>query len=408
MDAGRIDLAEVLAQRGVSRRRFLKYCATMAAALALPPRFAFEIARGLQSSPRIPVIWLEGQDCAGNSEALLRAEQPTISELILQTLSLDHHHLLMAPSGKRTEKSIEDILREFPNGYVAVIEGAIPLADGGVYCTIGGRAFAEVAREIVKGALATVAVGTCALDGGLPAARGGLTGAVGVSTWLNDPTIRLINLPGCPMNPDNLTALVIQYLALQKWPEVDSLNRPLFAYGDQVHATCESLPHYRAKEFVKAWGDEGHRKGWCLYEMGCKGPSTDANCSTLKFNGGTSWPVSSGHGCVGCTMPQFWDAMSPFYASGRPQVVPTPTPVDYRTPVPETRTPAPPGSTATPGSGPSSGDDDNGALLIGLGAVAVAAAGGAGAFIAVRSRRGHDAGQNADDASPDEGTEEER
>jgi len=26
-----------------------------------------------------------------------------------------------------------------------------------------------------------------------------------------------------------------------------------------------------------------------------------------------AWPVSVGHGCIGCTEPKFWDTMTPFY-----------------------------------------------------------------------------------------------
>ena len=226
---------------------FLKFCAVMAGVLAMPPQFAHVIARELTRASRVPVVWLEAQDCAGNSEALLRAEKPTVAEVLLDTLSLEHHELLMAPSGISADKSIEDVMAAFPSGYIAVVEGAIPLADGGVYCTIGGKTFAEFARETCEKALAVVAVGSCAWDGGIPAARGGITGAVGVNTWLAGSGVKLINLPGCPMNPENLTALIVQYLATKEWPATDSLGRPLFAYGDTVHETCESLPHYRKK-----------------------------------------------------------------------------------------------------------------------------------------------------------------
>ena len=33
----------------------------------------------------------------------------------------------------------------------------------------------------------------------------------------------------------------------------------------------------------------------------------------MKWNDGTSWPVESGHGCIGCSEPGFWDKGS-FYA----------------------------------------------------------------------------------------------
>ena len=118
------------------------------------------------------------------------------------------------------------------------------------------------------------------------------------------------------MNPENLTATIVHYLTFGEFPATDARGRPLFAYGDSVHQTCAALPHFQRNEFVREWGDAGHRNGWCLYQMGCKGPDTYANCSTIRFNGGVSWPVAAGHGCVGCTESDFWDAMAPFYQPG--------------------------------------------------------------------------------------------
>jgi hydrogenase small subunit len=69
----------------------------------------------------------------------------------------------------------------------------------------------------------------------------------------------------------------------------------------------------RRRPFVTEWGDEGHRKGWCLYKMGCKGPEATFNCPMVQWNDHTSWPIRAGHGCIACASPRFWDHMSPFY-----------------------------------------------------------------------------------------------
>jgi hydrogenase small subunit len=314
MSSVQIDVPAYLADRGITRRQFLKFATAMAAVLALPSRYGERIARAVAMAPRVPVIWLNGQDCAGNTEALLRAARPSVSEVILDYLSLDYHEVLMAPSGAAAEHLLGRTMAAYPHGYLAVVEGSIPLADGGIYCTIGGGAFTEIVAEVCGGALATIAVGSCAWDGGLPSAAGGITRAVGVDQFL--PGVNVVNLSGCPMNPENLTATIVHYLTFGELPARDSEGRPLFAYGDLVHQRCASLPHFQRDEFVREWGDEGHRQGWCLYQMGCKGPDTHANCSTIRFNGGVSWPVAAGHGCVGCTEGAFWDAMSPFYQPG--------------------------------------------------------------------------------------------
>jgi hydrogenase small subunit len=300
-----------LLERGISRRAFLKFSGAMASTLALPRDYARRIAVALATTPRVPVIWLEGQDCAGNTEAFLRASHPTVAEIVLDTLSVNYHETIMAPAGDAAEKSRLDTMSAFPNGYIAVVEGAIPVGEGGIYCTVGGHAFVDTVQEVCNGALATIAVGTCAFDGGLPAAAGGPTGALGVTAIV--PRATVINLPGCPLNVQNLTATIVHFLTFKEWPAVDTHRRPFFAYGQLIHDQCERRAHFEQGEYVQAWGDEGHRKGWCLYKMGCKGPETYANCPTVRFNDRTSWPVKVGHGCVGCTMPGFWDAMTPFY-----------------------------------------------------------------------------------------------
>jgi hydrogenase small subunit len=304
-------LYALLAQRGISRRSFLKFSAAVTAALALPGSYAPRIAAAVTTAPRIPIIWLEGQDCAGNTEAFLRASHPTVAELVLDILSVDYHETIMAAAGLQAEEARLATMQKYPNGYIAVVEGSIPMLDDGVYCTIGGKAFSQTVREVCEGALVTIAVGSCAFDGGLPGAAGGWTGAVGASQAV--PRAKVINLPGCPMNVQNLTATIVHFLTFKQWPATDSLGRPLFAYGQLIHDQCERRAHFERGEFVQAWGDEAAREGWCLYKMGCKGPETYANCPTARFNDGTSWPVKAGHGCVGCTMPGFWDQMSPFY-----------------------------------------------------------------------------------------------
>ncbi len=311
MEGSGRSIADLLMERGVSRRDFLKFSTAMAGVLALPPSYGRTIAQALSTAPRVPVIWLEGQDCAGNTEGLLRASHPTTAQLILEILSLDYHETIMAPAGKAAEKSKDDSMTANHGKYICVVEGAIPVGENGAYCAIGGRAFSDIAQQTIEGALATIAVGSCAFDGGLPAAHGGPTGAIGAKALV--PSATVINLPGCPMNVQNLTATIVHYLTFGAWPAVDSMGRPMFAYGQLIHDQCERRAHFDAGEFVTAWGDAASFKGWCLYKMGCKGPETYANCPTARFNDATSWPVKSGHGCVGCTMPAFWDQMTPFY-----------------------------------------------------------------------------------------------
>jgi hydrogenase small subunit len=302
---------EALHRRGVTRRDFVKFCTAMTVALALPMRYMPTIAHALETTIRPVVIWREFQDCAGNTEALLRSSHPTVGEIVLDLLSVNYHETLMAPSGAAAEKSVADTIKQYPGKYLAIIEGSVPLNEGGIYCTIGGRSAIDLVKEVVGNAAATIAVGTCATFGGIPAAAGGGTGAVGVAEAV--PGAKVLNLSGCPANAASIAAVIVHYLTFHEMPATDELGRPLFLHGELIHDHCPRRAHYDAGQFVVEWGDQGHRAGWCLYKMGCKGPSTHYNCPQVQYNDGTNWPIGVGHGCVGCAEPAFWDRMTPFY-----------------------------------------------------------------------------------------------
>ena len=260
-----------LESRGVSRREFAGFCGVMASALALPKTFAVKIAKAVAATEKPVLVWLEFQDCAGNTESFLRADRPTAAEVILDTLSIDYHETIMAAAGHQAEENLAKTVKERPGKYIAVVEGSIPTGANGAYCTIGGRSALQIAREVCGNAPATIAIGTCATFGGLPAAAPNPTGALGVADAVPDVK-NLINLSACPANVENLTALIVYYLTFEQWPPLDQYRRPLFAYGKSIHDNCERRAHFDAGQYVEAWGDEGHRTGYCLYKMGCKGP----------------------------------------------------------------------------------------------------------------------------------------
>jgi hydrogenase small subunit len=300
-----------LQKKGVSRRRFLKFCSLMTATLALPSRYVVQLASALEKTKKPVLVWLQFQDCAGNSEAILRSSHPSVLEVVLDLLSWEYHEIVMAGAGHQAEAALQRVVKEEKGKYLAVVEGAIPLADDGVYCTVAGKTAISIAREVCMNAAATIAAGACAWYGGLVAASPNPTGAVGISEAV--PEAKVINLGGCPQNPVNTVAVLVHYLTFGELPAVDQYNRPLFAYGRVIHDQCERRAHFDAGRYVQEWGDEGHRRGWCLYKMGCKGPQATFNCPSVRFNDGTSWPVKSGHGCVGCGAYNFWETKSPFY-----------------------------------------------------------------------------------------------
>jgi hydrogenase small subunit len=312
MEAPRTWFLEELERRGVSRREFLSFCGVVASALALPKAVGAQIAEAIAKKEKPTLLWLEFQDCAGNSEAFLRSGRPAVADIVLDILSIDYHETLMAAAGRQAEEARDKAVADKRGAYLAVVEGSIPTADGGVYCTIGGRSALQIAREVCGDAAATIAIGTCAAFGGIPAAAPNPTGAVSVADAV--PGVRnLINLPACPANAENLAALLVYYLTFDRWPPLDRYRRPLFAYGKAIHDACERRAHFDAGQYVEQWGDAGHRHGYCLYKMGCKGPVTRQNCPQVRWNDGTNWPIGCGHPCIGCAEPDFWDKMTPFY-----------------------------------------------------------------------------------------------
>jgi hydrogenase small subunit len=298
--------------RGVTRRSFLGFCSGAAALLGLPGGAANAIAAALETKRKPSLIWLEFQSCTGDTESFLRASKPSTADVILDLLSVDYSETIMAAAGSHAEQARAAALDAAKGGYIVVVEGSIPSGAGGMYCAIGGKSALQIAREVCKDAAAVVAVGTCAAFGGLPAAAPNPTGAMSVEDAV--PGIRtLINLPACPVNAENLTALLAYYLTYEKWPPTDRLHRPLFAYGKTIHDACGRRAHYDAGQYVEHFGDEGHRLGYCLFKVGCKGPVTSHNCPNIGWNETNQWPVACGHPCIGCAEPEFWDKMTPFY-----------------------------------------------------------------------------------------------
>ena len=302
-------LGEIFKAQGVSRRGFLKFCTGMASLMALPQSMVPAIAAALEQARRPSVIWLSFQECTGCTESLTRSHAPTLEGLIFDAISLDYHHTLQAAAGHAAEEAREAAMQENYGNYLLVVDGSIPLGNPG-YSTIAGISNLDMLKEVAGGAAAVIAVGSCAAFGGLPNADPNPTGAVPVSDIVTDKP--LINVPGCPPIPVVISGVLAHYLTFGSIPELDHLRRPKVFYGQNIHDRCYRRPFYEQGKFAETFDDEGARKGWCLFKLGCKGPITYNACATVKWNEATSFPIESGHGCLGCSEPRFWD-MGGFY-----------------------------------------------------------------------------------------------
>jgi hydrogenase small subunit len=287
-----------------SRRDFLRTCLIAAAAVGLTGPSAMAVVEEAVKGNKPSVIWLHFQECTGCTMSLLRPSHPGLSELILDLISLDYHETLFAAAGRQAEAALKTAIDRNAGKYVCVIEGAIPWKENGVYCMVGGRTAVEILHETAEKAAVVIALGSCASWGGIPSADPNPTGAVGVSEMIRDKPV--VNLPGCPPNPYILLGTVLNFATFGDLRRVDSKGRPLFAYSRTIHENCARRPHFDAGRFADEFGDEGHRLGYCLYKLGCKGPATHAPCSLNHFcEVPDAWPIGIGAPCFGCTEKEF-------------------------------------------------------------------------------------------------------
>jgi [NiFe] hydrogenase small subunit len=274
----------------ISRRTFLKYCGSVAAALGLSQTMIPQIAEALTSDNRPPVLWLHFSECTGCSESFLRAADPDVTAILLDVLNVTYHETIQVACGEKAEYNRDQTVLNHAGEFICIVEGSIPTADNGVYGMVGGRTMLDIAQSVIPHAKHTIAFGTCAAYGGLAAAAPNPTGAKGVKDAIGVDTI---NITGCPPHPVNLVACVTSYLLNNRMPALRSDGRPTFCHGQTIHASC-TVPH------------------GCLQGYNCKGPRTYNNCHKTLYNQ-ESWCVQAEHQCIGCSEPNFWDTNAPFY-----------------------------------------------------------------------------------------------
>jgi hydrogenase small subunit len=302
-------LTRVVESHGINRRDFLKYCAATAAVLGLSElEFTTRVAQAIEAaSKKPPLIWLEGQDCAGCTISFTGILNPPASSIILDKISLRYHETVMAASGHLAEKVYHDTVKQ--GGYVLIVEGSVPSTDDR-FCMIGGRPFKKILEEAAQKAAAIIAVGACAAYGGIPAATP--TKGMGLNKAL--PGKKVINLPTCPVHADHLAGTVLYFLTTGKVPELDKIGRPVSYFGQPIHDNCRRRAHFDFGRFLKDWNDP-KQKDWCLFEKGCKGPITNSDCPVRRWNDGINFCIDCGSPCQGCAEPGFYAEMTPLYTA---------------------------------------------------------------------------------------------
>jgi hydrogenase small subunit len=301
---------ESITQAGYSRRDFMKFSTYIAAFMGLENTMVGQIAKSLESTPRLPVIWEHYQECTCCSESFIRSNHPIVANIILDEISLDYTLTLMAASGHQAEAAKRETMKKYHGEYILCVEGSIPLGDDGNYCCIAGQTAKQQFLEAAEGAKAIISWGSCASNGCVQAAYPNPTEATPIHKIIkNKPIIRV---PGCPPIGEVMAGIIVHVVAFGRLPKLDRMGRPKAFYSKRVHDSCYRRPYYDAGLFAETFDDQNAKNGYCLYKVGCKGPMTYNSCGIIKWNNGVSYPIQSGHGCIGCSEENFWDN-GPFY-----------------------------------------------------------------------------------------------
>ena len=243
--------------------------------------------------------------------------EPNIASVVLDILSLNYTETIMMAAGYSAEKAKNDTIAA--GKYILIYEGSVMTAYDGAILQIGGKKGTDELIEAAKNAEAVVAVGSCAFDGGWVAADPNPGKATGCGQFLASQGIKtpVINLPTCPVNPDWVVWVLVQYLLLGQVPNLDSLGRPTAIFGETIHDNCPRRGHFDNGEFVYHFGSAEEAKGYCLHAMGCKGPQTYTNCPIVRWNSKMSWCVEAGSPCIGCGNPHWVDNDAPFLSRSK-------------------------------------------------------------------------------------------
>lgn len=250
-------------------------------------------------------IWLECSGCEGDIISFLNADKPDFKYFLEQMVNLKFSNSLMQPDG---ESAYEDFLETLDTDFILGVEGSLTKKDNGFYAAMasykgkrisaaeGVSLAAEKARKII-------AIGTCAAFGGISAAKPNPTGCVSLSEFLNK---KVINIPGCPVNPLWLMGTIASLILYDK-VEVDDKGRPLMFFGETNHENCPRRSYFDNNIFAKKLGEPE-----CMFKLGCRGPITKAYCPLGKWNSRINWPVENNTPCIGCANEYFPDGTEPF------------------------------------------------------------------------------------------------
>jgi hydrogenase small subunit len=281
----------------------------------------------------IHIIWTTGGlSCDGDTVSITAAMQPSVEDVVmgaipgLPKVHLHNPVLAFELGGDTFMTWFYQAERGELDPFVLVVEGSIPnekIKTEGYWAAQGvnpatGQPIptTEWIDRLAPKALAVVAIGTCATYGGIHAMQGNPTGAMGLAdylgwNWRSKAGIPIVNVPGCPVQPDNFmeTLLYLLYQAAGLAPMIplDDALRPTWLFGKTVHEGCDRGSYYEQGDFATEYGSPQ-----CLVKLGCWGPVVQCNVPKRGWMNGIGGCPNVGGICIGCTMPGFPDKFMPF------------------------------------------------------------------------------------------------
>jgi hydrogenase small subunit len=280
----------------------------------------------------VHILWIsELLGCDGDSVSVTAAMQPSIEDVVMGNIpGLPkvhlHNKVLAYENGDEFMKAFYQAEKGELDPFVLVIEGSIPnenIKPEGFWAAMGADPVTgqpipttQWIDRLAPKALAVVACGTCATYGGIHAMAGNATGAMGLADYLGwnfrtPAGIPIVNVPGCPVQPDNFmeTVLYLLYQAAGLSPMIplDDALRPTWLFGKTVHEGCDRAGYYEQGDFATEYGSPK-----CIVKLGCWGPVVKCNVPKRGWMAGIGGCPNVGGICIGCTMPGFPDKFMPF------------------------------------------------------------------------------------------------
>ena len=230
-----------LADRGVTRRDFLKFCGSVAAMLGLSEAMVPTVASAVEqaaASTLTPAVWIDGGLCTGCTESTAQGTTPDVAQIVLDILSMNYMETIMYATGADAEAALKDTVEKYKGKFIMVYEGSVMTGFDGNALRVAGKTGLKQIKEVAPNAAAIIAVGSCAVDGGWVKSNPNLAGAMGIQEYLKQENIAtpVINLPTCPVNPEWIVAMVIDVLFLGKLESGQILKELDESHVDQFDA----------------------------------------------------------------------------------------------------------------------------------------------------------------------------